>query len=557
MSLSRAGYFRFGPYTVELRAHILTRNGSRVPIQEQPFQILLALLESPGQVITREDLRRRLWGEETFVDFDQSMNSAVRRLRATLEDNPRKPAYIETIPRIGFRFRAEVNFQEPPVELARPERRARPRTGSWAPDILMPLLVGAASRVQLTLSAAAVFALAMLLGLSFAAPKRLQSLHLTGPANPETAKAASPTPDFAAESNFTAADISADSAPAFDGCKPGASGCAAVSASFAPKTQPWAGLGALLLDKKTVRPASPAFHSKPVDMANLEGRYFLSLRNEEGFARATEAFHRALQIDANSTSALVGLAQVDILFSMDGNDAARHTAEAMNFAERALQLDPNLASAYAALAAAHVVKEWNWTAASTEFQKAIALDPNDSLSHLWYAMFVLVPEKKYTEAEQQARRAIELDPFSLIAQTDLGWIYFNEGRRNEALEQYSVVLQMNSSFVPARFRIAQLLELEGRHKQAVRFEPSDRVLAGRLRNVAAAREPGPSASADPCSEVSIALSNVVGDPIPLLRSAMEKHCVALIYMNQEPGFADLQKDPHFAELVHSLNLPEQ
>lgn len=96
--------YRFATFTLDPGAHILWKGQTRLSIQEQPYQVLLALLEEAGQVVSRDALRMRLWGTDTFVDFDQSLNSAVRRLRLALGDNSRQPVFIETIPRLGFRF---------------------------------------------------------------------------------------------------------------------------------------------------------------------------------------------------------------------------------------------------------------------------------------------------------------------------------------------------------------------------------------------------------------------------------------------------------------------
>ncbi len=100
--------YRFGRFVLDTGAHALVKDGSRLAIQEQPFQVLQALLECPGQVVTRDTLRMRLWGTDTYVDFDQSLNSAVRRLRIALADNSREPLYVETIPRVGFRLLVQV-----------------------------------------------------------------------------------------------------------------------------------------------------------------------------------------------------------------------------------------------------------------------------------------------------------------------------------------------------------------------------------------------------------------------------------------------------------------
>src|SRR5579872_80691 len=95
---------RFGPFDLDLRRGELHKGGRRIRLQEQPFQILRMLLESPGEVVSREDIRKRLWPDETVVEFDHSINAAVRRLRDALRDSAEKPRYIETVARRGYRF---------------------------------------------------------------------------------------------------------------------------------------------------------------------------------------------------------------------------------------------------------------------------------------------------------------------------------------------------------------------------------------------------------------------------------------------------------------------
>ncbi|HWY68909.1 MAG TPA: winged helix-turn-helix domain-containing protein [Terriglobales bacterium] len=100
---------RFGVFEVDLRAGELRRNGSKVRLQEQPFQILAMLLERPGKIVTREELRERLWPADTFVDFDHSINAATKRLRDALQDSAENPRFVETLSRRGYRFIAPVN----------------------------------------------------------------------------------------------------------------------------------------------------------------------------------------------------------------------------------------------------------------------------------------------------------------------------------------------------------------------------------------------------------------------------------------------------------------
>jgi DNA-binding winged helix-turn-helix (wHTH) protein len=108
---------RFGVFEVDPRAGELRKSGLRIKLQDQPFQVLIILLEHPGEMVTREELQRRLWPADTFVDFDHSMNSAVKKLREALRDQAENPRFIETLHRRGYRFIAPVEGQSDAAEM--------------------------------------------------------------------------------------------------------------------------------------------------------------------------------------------------------------------------------------------------------------------------------------------------------------------------------------------------------------------------------------------------------------------------------------------------------
>jgi DNA-binding winged helix-turn-helix (wHTH) protein/tetratricopeptide (TPR) repeat protein len=110
--MTRARALRFGPFQVDPKSGEISENGSRIKLQGQPFEVLVALLEHPGEVVTREELRQRLWSGDTFVDFDNSVNIAVRKLRQTLNDNALNPRYIETLAKRGYRFIGTVDRED-------------------------------------------------------------------------------------------------------------------------------------------------------------------------------------------------------------------------------------------------------------------------------------------------------------------------------------------------------------------------------------------------------------------------------------------------------------
>src|SRR5579872_4797042 len=107
-----ARMFRFANFELDLETGELRRGGALVNLQEQPFQILTLLLEHPGEVITREDVRQKLWPAGIFVNFDDSINSAVKKLRHSLNDSAENPGILETLPRRGYRLKVPVERVE-------------------------------------------------------------------------------------------------------------------------------------------------------------------------------------------------------------------------------------------------------------------------------------------------------------------------------------------------------------------------------------------------------------------------------------------------------------
>jgi TolB-like protein/DNA-binding winged helix-turn-helix (wHTH) protein/Tfp pilus assembly protein PilF len=132
---------RFGVYEVDLRTSELRKQGRKIKLQDQPCRILGILLEQPGEVVTREDLRRRLWSDDTFVDFDHSLNTAIMRLREALSDSSENPRFIETLPRHGYRFIAPIEEVTGPEQSKQDENVADLAVGSQSPS-LEPASVG-------------------------------------------------------------------------------------------------------------------------------------------------------------------------------------------------------------------------------------------------------------------------------------------------------------------------------------------------------------------------------------------------------------------------------
>src|SRR6201993_2639783 len=126
------GRFRFGVCELDPRAGELRKHGLRIRLQEQPFQVLAMLLEHPGEFVTREELQRKLWPADTFVDFDHGLNKAINKIRDALGDSAESPRFVETLARRGYRFLAEVKGAD-----AAPARSPEPvRPPPPAPEVL-------------------------------------------------------------------------------------------------------------------------------------------------------------------------------------------------------------------------------------------------------------------------------------------------------------------------------------------------------------------------------------------------------------------------------------
>ena len=110
MTSKESNRARFGPFEVDLHTHELWKHGTRLKLVGQPFEILAVLLSRPGELVTRDEMRDRLWPSDTFVDFNHGLNAAVNKLREALSDSAENPRYIETLPRRGYRFMAAIEW---------------------------------------------------------------------------------------------------------------------------------------------------------------------------------------------------------------------------------------------------------------------------------------------------------------------------------------------------------------------------------------------------------------------------------------------------------------
>ncbi len=169
---------RFGIFEADLRAGELRKKGMKVKLQEQPFQILAVLLERPGEVVTREELQQRLWSDDTFVDFDHSLNIAINRIRQALDDSAENPRFVETLPRRGYRFIAPVEGRNQVFPPANPPGIDVPVTG-LATSSLNALRHRLSWRVLVSVCSITLIAILVILWMKHSPPPSTRIIPLT------------------------------------------------------------------------------------------------------------------------------------------------------------------------------------------------------------------------------------------------------------------------------------------------------------------------------------------------------------------------------------------
>jgi DNA-binding winged helix-turn-helix (wHTH) protein len=156
-------YIHFGPFQVDLQREEVSKNGVRLKLQGKVYQVLLALLEKPGEVVTREELRVRLWPADTHVNYDANVNTSVNKLRQVLGDSSDTPLYIETIPRKGYCLVVSSQFSEIPLSAAAPAP-PQPADAPTVSQAAPPSSAGMGQNFWITLGVIGLVLAGMLLG---------------------------------------------------------------------------------------------------------------------------------------------------------------------------------------------------------------------------------------------------------------------------------------------------------------------------------------------------------------------------------------------------------
>jgi TolB-like protein/DNA-binding winged helix-turn-helix (wHTH) protein len=519
---------RFATFELDFSGRELRKGGLRVRCQEQPLQVLAALVEKPGALITREELRQRVWAEDTFVDFDHALNTAIKKLRNVLNDDADAPRYIETVPRRGYRFIGSIQAAPYAVEAAATAKTAA--AGQRTAPILGAVLKSSSPWYRHAILVATVgvlLAAAAIYYLSFHRAKASGTFAAVKPAMLAVLPFQNITSDPAQESFADGMTeetttrlarlnssrfhvIARTSAMTYKGGHKGVDeiarelradyllegsirregpqvriSCQLIrAADQAPRwTQEFnfdsgdslametraAGTIASEVNALLGDPSAVAGHTMMEDTFDsyLRGLAESSIHTPEGLQHIIAAFQKAVVDDPNCAQPLAGLAHVYERGTNLGFLPPRETyAKARAATEQAIRLDPSLPESYVYLADAMLTIDYDWKGAGLEIQKALDLNANDPMAHEWNGIYLGL-QNRPDAALEEMRRAVALDPLNADRKVFLAQILECAGRLAEAEEQLKAALELDPASAIAHESLIMVYADWGRQADSV------------------------------------------------------------------------------------------
>lgn len=489
---------RFGAFELNLQSGELFKHSRKIRLQTQSFLILASLLERPGEVLTREELRQKLWSSDVFVDFEVGLNAAINRLRDVLDDSPEKPRFIETLPRRGYRFIA-------PLERAA-EKRIPPHIGSLA---VLPLenLTGDAAQEYFVdgMTDALITRLAQIRALRVISRTSAMRYLRTEKRLPEIARELNV--DAVVEGTVTRSGdhvrvsvqlIHAPSDHHLWAQKYDRKLCdildlqSEVAHSIAQELQVQVTSQevARLTLQRTVQPAAYE--------AYLKGRFYWNRRTGEGLEKALQLFQQAIAADGSYAAAYAGIADCYNMLAYWGLLSPAEAYPAAKAAAReALTLEADLAEARAALAWSHFVYDWDWSVAAEELERALEFNPGYATTHQWWTHYHSY-RCRHDEALKYVERTLELDPVSRVMHSNAAFVCFRAGQFDSGVNHAATALDLDPGFAPPHYWMGACLEQQNKFAEAIAaFEQAVRhsgnaptMIAGLAHSYAVSGQPG-------------------------------------------------------------------
>jgi TolB-like protein/DNA-binding winged helix-turn-helix (wHTH) protein/Flp pilus assembly protein TadD len=521
---------RFGVFELDVRSGELRKQGRKIRLEGQPVHILICLLENPGELVTREELHRRLWPADTYVNFEHGLNAAVKRLRQALNDSADNPRFVETLPRRGYRFlapvesvRAEEDTPVVPEVLEKPEPALEEPSRAEAHRRVAPMQ---------WLLAWKKFGLALLVVFGILTAWMLRPKNTRSPVIRSLAVlplenlSHDPSQDYFADGMTDELItelgqiselrvISRTSVMTYKGARKSLPQIARelnvetvvegtvlrsgdqvrITAQLvqAPADKElWAQSyegdvrQTLALQRQVARAIAEQIHIeltsherdvlKNVKAVNpdayeayLKGRYFWNKRTADGMKKAIDYFNQAIEKDPNYAQAYAGLTDSYALAG-DWKYGVLAPKEAYPKAKaaavKAIELDNTLGEAHISLAYCLDGFDWDFASAGREFARGIELSPGYATGYEWYGWH-LASLGRNGEAVAEVQKAASLDPLSLIISSDLAEELLIAHRYDEATEQTRKTINMDSFFAPAHYVLGQAFVQKHMYQEAI------------------------------------------------------------------------------------------
>ena len=606
-----AHVFRFDVFEFDRRALELRRDGVKVKLEGQPLRILAMLVASPGELVTREALRKQLWPGNTVVDFEHSINAAMKRLREALGDSAESPRFIETLPRRGYRFRQAVqnsgaaaaprrrqlHWQAPVIALAMlavallavTATNLRERFFDWGgADVtlaVLPLKNLSGDGSQDFYADGVSEALITELGkirrlqvLSFQSTTRYRQTEKTLPEIARELRVGALLEGSVVRSGdrvrITAKlfQVAPERQLLSESYEFDARDIVAVQAAVARDVATRARLK-LTPDEQARLAITRRVDPEAYEHYLLGRAYFFNYVPGTP-PKAQAHYEKAIAKDPAYAPAYAGLAGVYTGRLWAFPTGAR--GEARQLAEKALALDDSLAEAHAALGRISQ-QEWDWAGAERAYRRAIDANPSYPLARVWYAQY-LYGMHRFQEAVEQAERAQRLDPVSSYVNTLAGMAYLLAGQVDRARATWQRVMDLDPMHSLASRYMAESYLKEGNYdrmiailERAVMSTPKDAFVLGALAHTYARRGRREDALKLTQDLVRREASGEVEAPFPTIWAytglqeydeaftRLEKAAAAgrgrMIWVSVDPWLEQLHRDPRFHEIVRRLNLP--
>ena len=575
--------YQFGDFTLDLEGHRLASRGRDVPLQPKTFETLRCLVERHGRLVTKRELHDCVWGDVAVSDG--ALGRCIVEVRKALGDSPTRARYVQTVPRLGYRFVAEVEPLERSGSAA-PRRPERPVVRSL---VVLPFLNVSQDPEQDYFADGFTDLLIADLG-------RIAALSVISRTSAMCYRATTkPLPEIARELQVHAA---------VEGSIMRAGDRVRITVQLIDAETDrhlWAQSyerdlqDVLRLQRDVARDVAGAIHValssgesmrlgavRGVDPAAheayLKGCYFWHKRTVADIGKSVDFFHRSIELVPTYAAPHAGLAQASGVAGFFGYVLPSHAFEQMKaHATKALTLDPNSPEAHACLAAVHLFYEWNWLAAQKRFLLALEENPSHPIAHEWYG-WCLFALGRIDDALREIARARELDPLSVRAHAAVAMSLYFARQHDRALEHLIVALELDPRFADAHCGLGLNYQQLGIWDKAFAAFDEALVLSGRspediasagFAYAAAGRSTEAVAMLSELKELatrryvpavySAAVHAGLGrveEACDWLERAVAERSSWLVFLPVEPWWDGLRTCPRFGRILEQMHLPQ-